>query len=274
MANESNAQGILALIGNWSDESTAALTPVLNCCASWYYRLECAQNPTPQQRRTEFTGVGRYDFSTNLSQLQPWLLNWAKERRLPNLPAQVEQLLRLMEQQDLKLLFYFEDEDGEELFDHEVGLLSAQRGQLLYDVVSRSKASSTKKPSTAGNWYYEGTGGAVTVPEGVKKLAAGAFLGRTDLTAVTFPDTLTAIGNMAFLCCDALESVAIPSGVTKLGLNAFRNCSSLRAARIASETLKLSPSIFADCPNLTIYAPEGSLAEQFAKKRHLRFQPF
>ena len=273
MANESSAQGILTLIGNWSDESTAALTPVLNCCAGWYYRLECAHNPTPRLRKVEFTGVGRYDFSTNLSQMLPWLLNWAKERRLPDLPAQVEQLLRLMEQQNLKLLFDFEDEDGEEFFDHEIGLMSAQRGQLLYDVVSRSRASSTKKPSTAGNWYYEGAGGAVTVPEGVKKLAAGAFLGRTDLEEVTLPNTLTAIGNMAFLCCDTLESVSIPSGVTKLGLNAFRNCTSLRVARIASETLKLSPSIFADCPNVTIYAPEGSLAEQFAKKQHLPFQP-
>ena len=273
MANESNAQGTITLIGNWTDETADTLAVILDCCAAWYYRLECVHKPTPQSRKVSFTGVGRYDFSTNLSQLQPWLLNWAKERNLSSLPTQVEQLLRLMEQQDLKLLFDFEDEDGEEFFDHEVGLMSAQKGHLLYGMVSRSRASSAKKTSTAGNWYYEGPGGAVTVPEGVKKLAAGAFLGRTDLTAVTLPNTLTAIGNMAFLCCDALESVTIPSGVTKLGLNAFRNCTSLRAVRIVSETVKLTPSIFADCPLITIYAPEGSLAEQFAKKKHLPFQP-
>lgn len=105
MANESNAQGTITLIGNWTDETADTLAVILDCCAAWYYRLECVHKPTPQSRKVSFTGVGRYDFSTNLSQLQPWLLNWAKERNLSSLPTQVEQLLRLMEQQDLKLLF-------------------------------------------------------------------------------------------------------------------------------------------------------------------------
>ena len=158
MANESNAQGTITLIGNWTDETADTLAVILDCCAAWYYRLECVHKPTPQSRKVSFTGVGRYDFSTNLSQLQPWLLNWAKERNLSSLPTQVEQLLRLMEQQDLKLLFDFEDEDGEEFFDHEVGLMSAQKGHLLYGMVSRSRASSAKKKLDRRELVLRGAG--------------------------------------------------------------------------------------------------------------------
>lgn len=45
------------------------------------------------------------------------------------------------------------------------------------------------------------------------------------------------------------RDVTIPAGVTVIGYKAF-----------------------ADCPNLTLHAPSGSYAEQYAKENNIRFE--
>ena len=68
---------------------------------------------------------------------------------------------------------------------------------------------------------YQGSGGHVTIPNGVTRIGDWAFEGRTDLTSVTIPNSVTSIGSSAFSGCTNLTSVTIPGSVTEIGNNAF-----------------------------------------------------
>lgn len=74
---------------------------------------------------------------------------------------------------------------------------------------------------------YTGSGGAVTIPEGVTEIGDTAFIGCTSLASVTIPSSVTKIGQSAFASCEGLTSITIPSGVTEIGDNAFVWCTSL-----------------------------------------------
>lgn len=95
---------------------------------------------------------------------------------------------------------------------------------------------------------YRGNSGDVTIPEGVTKIGNGAFQGCTGLTSVTIPEGVTEIGVFAFYDCTGLISVTIPADVKEIGMDAFTHC-----------------------PNLTIHAPAGSYAEEYAKKKKIKF---
>lgn len=95
---------------------------------------------------------------------------------------------------------------------------------------------------------YRGNSGDVTIPEGVTKIGNGAFQGCTGLTSVTIPAGVTEIGVFAFYGCTGLISVTIPADVKEIGMDAFTHC-----------------------PNLTIHAPAGSYAEEYAKKKKIKF---
>lgn len=74
---------------------------------------------------------------------------------------------------------------------------------------------------------YLGSGGDVSVPDGVTAIPYGLFKKRTDLTSVTIPDTVTKIGESAFSGCTALKNVRLPNGLTVIPTNAFAQCSGL-----------------------------------------------
>lgn len=63
---------------------------------------------------------------------------------------------------------------------------------------------------------YTGTASSVRVPDGVEKIAEGAFKDHTGLTEVLLPDTLAEIGDQAFLNT-GLSELKVPDGVTALG---------------------------------------------------------
>ena len=65
---------------------------------------------------------------------------------------------------------------------------------------------------------------------------------------VTIPDSVTSIGDWAFSGCSGLTSVTIPEGVTSIGKWSFSNCY-----------------------DLTIHAPAGSYAEEYAKENNIPF---
>ena len=63
--------------------------------------------------------------------------------------------------------------------------------------------------------------GDVTIPSGVTKIGAYAFINCYELTNVKIPDGVTEIGQCAFDGCLSLESIEIPASVTKVGVSAF-----------------------------------------------------
>ena len=86
---------------------------------------------------------------------------------------------------------------------------------------------------------YTGPGGDVVIPDGVKSIGEYAFSRCSPLISVTIPESVTSFGG----CASSLTSITIPASVVKIGSSAFRNC-----------------------PGLTIHAPEGSYAAEYAKE--------
>ncbi len=66
---------------------------------------------------------------------------------------------------------------------------------------------------------YDATGNVV-IPDGIEKIAAGAFYGDEELESVVIPDSVTEIGDSAF-CESGLQEITIPESVTTIGGEAF-----------------------------------------------------
>lgn len=97
-------------------------------------------------------------------------------------------------------------------------------------------------------YYWEGLDPTdhVVIPDGVTAIDGGLF--SDYITSVTIPNSVISISERAFVGCDNLQSITIPGSVTSIGDEAFEFCSAL-----------------------TIYAPAGSIAEQYAKKYDIPF---
>ncbi|MBQ9456700.1 MAG: leucine-rich repeat domain-containing protein, partial [Thermoguttaceae bacterium] len=62
------------------------------------------------------------------------------------------------------------------------------------------------------------------IPDGVTKIAYGAFYGCESLTSVVIPEGVTKIGDMMFDECHYFKSVVFPLGVKVFGVDAFCWC--------------------------------------------------
>ncbi len=63
----------------------------------------------------------------------------------------------------------------------------------------------------------------------------------------------------------------LPEGVTKIGGDAFVNCCDLTSITLPESVREIPRRAFWNNPALTIYAPAGSYAEEYAKKNHIPF---
>ena len=134
----------------------------------------------------------------------------------------------------------------------------------------------------------------VTVSVGARSLGCGIFSGCESLTHITIPDSVKEIDNEAFADCKSLTNITVPHGVIKIGHAAFRGCSGLTGITIPDSVTKIGNTTFEgctcltditipdsvtsidcfafhDCPKLTIHAPAGSYAEQYAKENNIPF---
>ena len=124
-------------------------------------------------------------------------------------------------------------------------------------------------------WDYYGTDSEVTVPSGVRIIDNGLFSGtlswESNLTSIVLPDSLEIIGWRTFSFCKKLTSVIIPSSVKEICCGAFRYCENLKSVTIVNKDVEIEEKAFAYCENLTIHAPAGSCAEQYAKENNIPF---
>lgn len=105
---------------------------------------------------------------------------------------------------------------------------------------------------------YNGPGGDVVIPAGVKKIGDGAFKGCTALTGVTIPKGVTSIGERAFYGCTELQSVVIPEGVKKISDFLFRGCAKLQSVTIPEGVKEIGGYTFYGCINLkTLTVPRS-----------------
>ena len=77
---------------------------------------------------------------------------------------------------------------------------------------------------------YAGEEETAVVPDGIRKIAGGAFRNCRTVKTVVLPDSVEEIGKFAFSGCDRLETVRIPEKVSGLLQGTFYGCSSLREA--------------------------------------------
>ncbi len=82
---------------------------------------------------------------------------------------------------------------------------------------------------------YKGEGGNVTIPEGVKTIAPGCFLGNTSITGVSIPGSVQKIGEDAFNGCTSLNTLSLSAGLETIEDRAFRNT--------GLSTLTIPPSV-------------------------------
>ena len=123
---------------------------------------------------------------------------------------------------------------------------------------------------------------SITIPENVTRLGMSAFHGCKSLRSVTIPGGIKEICYGAFDGCEKLQNVAILEGVASIGCQAFYGCVNLTDVTIPASVREIDRSAFTYNPEigiviimkgLTIHAPAGSYAEQYARENDIKFQP-
>jgi hypothetical protein len=105
---------------------------------------------------------------------------------------------------------------------------------------------------------YTGSGGEVTVPEGVTAIGRVSFSKHVKVTAVTLPASVREIGFWAFANCTGLTSITLPEGLTNIGQYAFTSCGSLASVSIPASVKSIESGAFSNCAALTsVTLPEG-----------------
>ena len=109
------------------------------------------------------------------------------------------------------------------------------------------------------------------LPNSVKNIGAHAFNGCENLSSVTISQGVERIEDSAFYSCASLESIKIPESVVSIDRCAFCFCYSLGDIFIPDTVTSIGEQAFGGCKNLTIHAPAGSFAEQYAKDNKINF---
>ena len=91
----------------------------------------------------------------------------------------------------------------------------------------------------------------LVIPDGIYKIANGAFKNCYGLKHITLPESLKSIGDSAFERCSSLETIILPEDVISLGEGAFKECTTLKNADFSKSKLKTLPyECFCDCKKL------------------------
>lgn len=104
---------------------------------------------------------------------------------------------------------------------------------------------------------YNGAGGDVTVPAGVKAIKNNLFSFRSTLKNIVLPAGIT-LGERAFQYAEKLVSVTF-EGDADIGEQAFARCSSLMTVRFSDKAkVKIGAGAFIGCAIRSLRLPEGT----------------
>ena len=155
---------------------------------------------------------------------------------------------------------------GDGAFDGCTSLSSIALSETLEDFGDNDVREIGRRGGKSGLWVqdewvlgYIGMAPAeVTIPDGVKGIAAYAFEGQNDLERVVLPDSLKFIGKDAFAGCTSLEGLDLPEGCGRIDDGAFRDCTWIQEVSLASGLTNIGAAAFANCAGLSVLiAPEG-----------------
>lgn len=114
---------------------------------------------------------------------------------------------------------------------------------------------------------YKGDSAKVTIPDGVKVIAAEAFKNHTEIKKVTFPDSLQVIGEGAFENCTALSKITWGNQEMQLHDRAFYN-TAIKSVTLP-ETVKSVGLLVFPVTTVTRYESDfiPSFAHEFSAER-------
>lgn len=108
----------------------------------------------------------------------------------------------------------------------------------------------------------------------LKSIGDFAFADCTALSKFAFPEGLEEIGSQAFYGCKKLDKLVMPSTLRKIGYFAFGECTGLKKITLGAGVEEIDPDAFEfGSKKLTITAPEGSYAAEFAKNAGYGYKP-
>ena len=88
---------------------------------------------------------------------------------------------------------------------------------------------------------------------------------------LTIKEGVTTIPEYAFEYCNGVTEIVLPDTVTTIGAGAFQNCSNLKTIEIPASVALIDVDAFMYSEELTIVAPAGSVAEQYATEAGIAF---
>lgn len=112
---------------------------------------------------------------------------------------------------------------------------------------------------------------AVHIPEGIHTIGDCAFADLEHLKTACLPESIRRIGKSAFEGCQSLTEIHLPECVTVLEYQAFGSCTGMKKMTIPASVQEINPWAFNRSPTVTIHAPAGSYAEQYAKENNILF---
>ena len=122
--------------------------------------------------------------------------------------------------------------------------------------------------------------GKVTIPNGVKYVASGAFSKNENVTSVVFPASVTNEQENTFFYCPNLTSVEMP-GISSLGMFTFAGCNKLTDIKISGNISRIDGYTFSDSTataTITFYGSqekwnsvEKPANDEFLKRAHIVF---
>lgn len=98
---------------------------------------------------------------------------------------------------------------------------------------------------------YTGSGGDITIPEGVVGIYSNVFRDNATITSVTLPKTMTTLNGNAFRGCSALKTVACSNKLTSIDPAAFYGCTALTDIDCGSRLTTIGANAFCGCSALT-----------------------
>lgn len=116
---------------------------------------------------------------------------------------------------------------------------------------------------------YNGVESHVIIPDGVKKIADGAFWSIDYIEAVDIPASVTQIGANAFWSCAGLKYINAEEGLKIIGDTAFWSCPSLKDVNLPESVSIISDNAFGNCNALTIHSPKNSYADDYAYSKKI-----
>ncbi|HAG14068.1 MAG TPA: hypothetical protein DCG49_09435 [Ruminococcus sp.] len=106
------------------------------------------------------------------------------------------------------------------------------------------------------------SGGAISLGE--------SFCSSTSVKTVSISDCTGTADDLVCADCTALEQFNCGEGITAFGYGVCSGCRNLKEAVLPASLTAIGEDCFAGCPDLTIIAPEGAFALQYAKAHGIR----